>query len=129
MLRHRADVNPRLQIDVTSPASSVSSASPNLHHCLILPPSASAPADMPTTHRRGLNRTVISCWLLGASSSAAAADLPPLIFFPELAMAELVLELAGGKRRQISACNLRRKCKGVQGEAIGGILASIGHRN
>uniref|UniRef100_A0A0E0DZ87 Uncharacterized protein n=1 Tax=Oryza meridionalis TaxID=40149 RepID=A0A0E0DZ87_9ORYZ len=64
-------------ISVSSPASGVSSAPPNLHHRLILPLSASAPADMPTTHRRGLNRTVISCWLLGTSPAAAAADLLP----------------------------------------------------
>uniref|UniRef100_A0A0D3HTY7 Uncharacterized protein n=1 Tax=Oryza barthii TaxID=65489 RepID=A0A0D3HTY7_9ORYZ len=34
-------------------------------------------------------------------------------------MAELVLELAGGERWKISACNLKRKCRGVQGKAPG----------
>uniref|UniRef100_A0A0E0K5V6 Uncharacterized protein n=1 Tax=Oryza punctata TaxID=4537 RepID=A0A0E0K5V6_ORYPU len=85
MPRLRADVNPRLQIDVSapapistsslasgvssaspapspvstpapisasSPASGVSSSPPNLHHHVILPPSVSAPTEMPTTHRR-----------------------------------------------------------------------------
>uniref|UniRef100_A0A0E0BSY5 Uncharacterized protein n=1 Tax=Oryza glumipatula TaxID=40148 RepID=A0A0E0BSY5_9ORYZ len=38
-------------------------------------------------------------------------------------MAELVLELTGGERWIISACNLKRKCRGVQGKVLGMVHA------